>query len=331
MRILIAGGFDSDDVRVGEIREFGQALGRAVASHGHTLLSGARTELDAIIARAALEALDDADPDRMIVSYVLSGQEPVHSCGTLIRSQLKNWEIGSANFYVPEQVQQADVVVLIGGFQGTIRAANWAEIARKPVLPFASFGGAAAEIYERELRTFDKRYWGRLERIEFEQLNGIKDWMDHATDIVALAEKVAQSRDALVVMSYADRPDLKDAFATFQRVCRELGFRSDRVTEKNAASRILPEILERIRRAAFTIVDLTDLRPNVFYELGYADGLGGNVIVTAKRGTELPFDVKDIPTILWESYEDLADDLRARIRAVVQSAVNDASPPIGPA
>src|SRR5262249_34912230 len=150
--------------------------------------------------------------------------------------------------------------------------------ARKPLLPFAVFGGAAAEIYERELNAFEKKYTGRVDRLEFEQLNGIKDWADHATDVVALAEKVAESRSVLVVMSYADRPDLKDAYGTFRRICENLGYTCDRVTEKNAPTRILPEILERIKRAAFTIVDLTDLRPNVFYELGYADGLGGKVI-----------------------------------------------------
>jgi hypothetical protein len=333
MQVLVAGGFDPIDPQAEDIRAFCRAMGQAVVAHGHTLLNGARTELDALIAQAADEALQgksQAEKDRRIISYVLPGQKPVHACGVLIRSQLTNWELGSANFYVPEQVAQADVVVLIAGFEGTIRAANWAEIVKKPLLPFAAFGGAAAKIYEREVGAFDKKYDGRLERLEFEQLNSIKNWPEHATDIVALAEKVAESRSVLVVMSYADRPELKDVYGTFGRICTEFGYMCERVTEMNAGSRILPDILERIRRAAFTIVDLTDLRPNVFYELGYADGLGRKVIVTAKRGTELPFDVKDIPTILWEGQEDLGEDLRSRIRSVVKSAVPDAGPPISP-
>jgi hypothetical protein len=40
--------------------------------------------------------------------------------------------------------------------------------------------------------------------------------------------------------------------------------------EENASDRIVPEILSRIERAAFAIVDLTNLRSNVLYELGYA-------------------------------------------------------------
>ena len=216
MRILVAGGFELNGPRSDDIRKFCQAMGKAVAVHGHILLNGARTELDALMAEAAEEALQGSskkDRDQRIVSYVLSGHEPVHTCGTLIWSQLSNWEIGSENFYVPEQVAQSDVVVLIGGYEGTYRAANWAEIARKPLLPFAAFGGAAAKIYQRELKEFDKKYSARISRLEFEQLNSIKDWPAHATDIVALAEKVAQSRSVLIVMSYADRPDSRMCIA----------------------------------------------------------------------------------------------------------------------
>ena len=68
----------------------------------------------------------------------------------------------------------------------------------------------------------------------------------------------------------------------------------------------------------------------MFYELGYADGLGGKVIVTAKKGTDLPFDVKDIPTIIWESQVELEQDLQKRIQSVMKSAVPGAGPPIGP-
>ena len=79
----------------------------------------------------------------------------------------------------------------------------------------------------------------------------------------------------------------------------------------------------------YGFVDLTDLRPNVFYELGYADGLGKKVIATAKEGTDLPFDVKDIPTIFWSGQTQLRKDLEKRIRSVIKTAVPTTGPPIG--
>ena len=336
MNILIAGDVDANDPDQGaRIREFAAALGEAVSTHGHLLYNGARSELDCVVAEAAygkLIELGEPDVKARIISYVLAKHEPSHHFGRIMFSQLADWEIAKEAFYIPEQVQQADVVILVGGAEGTFRAANWARIANKPLLPLTAFGGAAEKIYAQELNDFPSKYRGLVDRLEYEQLNSAtSEWSEHATDIVALAEKMAQSRWALVIMSYAQRPDLVDAYESFEQVTQALGYECDRVTEENAEDRILPDILARIKRAAFTIVDLTDLRPNVFYELGYADGLGKKVVVTAKQGTELPFDVKDIPTIFWEGQKQLKDDLRKRILNLVKTAVPSASPPIGKA
>jgi hypothetical protein len=43
--------------------------------------------------------------------------------------------------------------------------------------------------------------------------------------------------------------------------------------------------------------------------LGFAKALGKDVIVTARKGTELPFDIGDIPTIFWEDQTDLKGGL----------------------
>jgi len=326
VNILVAGGFDVGQEGQRElVEDFCIALGEAMMVRGHSLLSGARTDLDAMIARAAhakLVTLEDPDPDRRVVSYVLAGHEPVHNYGTIIRSRLADWEIAKESFYIPEQVREADAIILIGGFEGTFRAANWARIAKKPLLPFTAFGGAAAKIYDQELNDFDEKYVGLADRLEYEQLNSVRsDWCERAASLVALAEKLAESRAVIVIMSYADRADLVDAYDSFQQVAAELGYDCVRVTEENAGDRILPDILKRIETAAFAIVDLTDLRPNVFYELGYANGLKKKVIVTAKKDTELPFDVKDIPTVFWESQKKLRDDLTARIRSVMKTSV----------
>jgi hypothetical protein len=338
LKVLAVGGFDEDNPEeANRFKRLAEALGRAVIEHNHTLLNGCRTAFDAAIADAAhatAVASELEASDQRIISYVLSGQEPVHAFGTVLRSRLKNWEIGGeARLRIPETIQQADVIVLVGGFHGTNRAANWARIARKPLLPLASLGGAAAEIFQEELSDFDRKYASALDRLEFEQLNSVKvDVGDHASDIVALAEKVAGSHTALVIMSYELRSDLKDLYGTFRRVVEspKFAYKCRRVNEESSKGRILPEILERIEHSAFIIADLTDLRPNVFYELGYADGLGKTIIATAKKGTELPFDVKDIPTIFWDSYEELSEDLATKIEDVVNPAVSSASPPIGP-
>jgi hypothetical protein len=334
VNILVAGGFDTDnEAQQARVQAFCRALAAALFENGHVLLMGCRTELDRMLAEAAHEKLTELsapEPDAQLISYVLSGTEPVHEYGTILKSRLMDWEIGAASFYIPEQVQQADAVILVGGFDGTFRAANWARIAKKPLLPLTAFGGAAETVFAQELNEYETKYAGLVTQLEYEQLNSVKsDWADHAADLIALAEKVAESRTVLVIMSYADTDELTDAFETFKSVTGNLGYECERVTQENAGERILPDILEGISRAAFTIVDLTDLRPNVFYELGYADGLGKRVIVTAKKGTELPFDVKDIPTIFWGGQTQLRNDLTKRIMSVVKPGAPRAAELVG--
>jgi nucleoside 2-deoxyribosyltransferase len=283
-------------------------------------------------AYAKLEQLGVPEKQRnvRIISYVLKDTEPMHRRGTVLRSQLTDWEIAKEAFYIPEQVQQADVVLLVGGFEGTYRAANWARIAKKPLLPLTAFEGAAAKIYAQELHEFEQKFEGIVDRRDYEQLNSLnRDWTEHAEAIIALAERMARSRSVVVVMSYAERGELDDVFDSFRQVAEALQYDCRRVTQANTEGRILPEILDRIRRAAFVIVDLTDLRPNVLYELGYADGLSKKVIVTAKEGTELPFDVKDVPTIFWQSQVKLRSDLKERINAMMESATPSISATIG--
>ena len=48
-------------------------------------------------------------------------------------------------------------------------------------------------------------------------------------------------------------------------------------------------------------------------------GLNKPVVVTAFKGTTLPFDVADIPTIFWEGQKQLKDKLRERVALIASS------------
>ena len=83
------------------------------------------------------------------------------------------------------------------------------------------------------------------------------------------------------------------------------------------------EIKKRIRDSSLVIADVTDSNPNVLYELGYADGLQIPTIVVSQRkeGVELPFDIRDINTLFYESelLRDLNRQLIMRIRQALQT------------
>lgn len=327
LKILVVGGYDAvTDKDVDDVRTFCRELGRQIIKQGHVLISASQTDFDADVAKAAHEALEVQllnEVDRRIISYVLSGRKPVFNFGNILNSRLTTWDTNEATF-VPEPVKMADAVVMVRGFDGAKRAAWWARYARKPLLPVASFGGAAKEIFDQELNDFADKYAWTADILDYQGLNsGARDWTKLATAVVSLAENLATPNKALVIMSYTQSEpiatELANAFDSFRAACESYKYKCERVDETNTKDNsIVAEILRRIGDSAFVIADLTELKQNVFFELGFARGLGKRVIATAREGTELPFDVKDIPVTFWYPIDPkgLREKLIQRIRPI---------------
>ncbi len=318
-KILVVGDVDADPRHLEDVRQFSGRIGAAVVRQGHVLLNSCRSELDRLVAEGAAAELTGAgeDPRQRVIAYVMEGQEPCHCVGTVRQSRLHDWELGSPGLTTPEPIDQADVVVVIGGTHGTHRAANWGRIAGKPLLPVTRFGGAARDVYYQELDRFAENYAGRVDRDDYEELADVAADLDTlATNVVSLGERVLTSTAVFVVMSFARDPELEDAYETFKAVCEAEHYTCSRIDDDASVGRILPEILGRIAGSAFTIVDLTHPTVNVYYEMGYAEALGKPLIVTAKEGTELPFDVKDIPVVFWSNQKKLREGVARKIEAI---------------
>lgn len=89
------------------------------------------------------------------------------------------------------------------------------------------------------------------------------------------------------------------------------------------ANRIDDEILALIRRARFVVADFTGSRGGVYFEAGFALGLGRPVIWTCSEQTlkddELHFDVEHYNFLLWTegAYDDFARRLAFRIESII--------------
>jgi hypothetical protein len=295
-------------------REFASALGREIVKQGHVLLNGCKSDLDTEVALAAQRWLADNDgnPEEQIVSYCLKSQDRAHAYGRVRFSALPDWQMIHPELRMPEQIDLAHVTIFVGGNQGTFWAKNWAYWARKPILGVPRFGGAGDTIYEQELRR--RQAISDAEREEYETLNQLAAAIpQYAKDVVDLAERLVMPRSVFPVLSYKN--ELRDVSGTYQEVCSEFGFTAERIDESHSLERILPRIETGIRQSAFVIADVTEPSPNVFYELGLAQGMGKEVIVTARTGTTLPFDVGDVPVIFWDYQADLKTGLRQRLAA----------------
>lgn len=98
-----------------------------------------------------------------------------------------------------------------------------------------------------------------------------------------------------VSMSFREdeEPALVDYFEAMKRAASLLPgpHKIYRVDQAHGDFEIVPEIEKNIKESDLVIVDFTMNRPNVYYEAGIARGLDKYSIRTARKGTEMPFDV----------------------------------------
>ncbi len=320
MKILVAGG-GIDPKKDEKAGLFCRALGRELVSHGHVLVSGNSSKLDEEVASGAAEtaAARELRLDQVVISYVLDEKNKRFDIGTVMNSQRKDWSLHGRLWPAPEPIEEADVAILVGGGKGTRKAANWAAFDGTPTVPVPRFGGVAREIFSEELEKLRGSRRPRVEPAAFQVLDQVIDDQDeYARSVLTLAAKLVTPDEAFVVMSFEEGEDLEDLYDSYQTVAKEFGFSCHRIDDMSNVENIIPEIFRSIRRCAFVFADVTGNKPNVFYELGYARALKKPVIVTARDGTKLPFDVHDTPTIFWTGTKRLKDQLRAKIAAIVE-------------
>lgn len=82
-------------------------------------------------------------------------------------------------------------------------------------------------------------------------------------------------------------------------------YKIQRVDEISHTGLITTEILNAISKSDFIVADLTNEKPNCYYEIGFAHALGKSVIILAKEGTKQHFDISGYKWIFWKDYKDL--------------------------
>lgn len=103
-------------------------------------------------------------------------------------------------------------------------------------------------------------------------------------------------------------------------ICTECGFEAVRVDELNTGNSITQNIIELLDCSDLVIVDLTELNPNVFFELGYRTALRKPTIQIKSKGEPLPFDINTIQTFDYD-ISDIPDteNFKTRIKQTIQS------------
>jgi nucleoside 2-deoxyribosyltransferase len=100
---------------------------------------------------------------------------------------------------------------------------------------------------------------------------------------------------------------------------RDSGFTAVRIDRKEHNNQITDEIMAAIRGSEFMVADFTGHRAGVYYEAGFARGLGREVIYCCREDAfkERHFDTSVINHVVWTDPADLQRKLADRIRATI--------------
>jgi hypothetical protein len=128
--------------------------------------------------------------------------------------------------------------------------------------------------------------------------------------------------DKLVFAAMPFAPQYEDVFFIAMRhAAEQAGAVCDRVDRREFQGNIVEEIHRLIRKSIAVFVDLSEAKPNVLYETGYAHALKKPCIHICSTTVEkLPFDVAQWKTTFYHPGQThkLAKELAQRLKAVLE-------------
>lgn len=157
---------------------------------------------------------------------------------------------------------------------------------------------------------------GYIERQDFGvnvQLD-LKGW----ERIAELRRTRTVSDQAFVAMWFA--PEMLDAWeAGIKPALQATGYRPVRLDMEEHNEKVDDRIIAEIRRSGLVVADFSGDRSNVYFEAGFALGLGIPVIWTcrAQDVEKLHFDTRQYNYIAWSNPADLRAKLQLRIEATI--------------
>jgi SIR2-like protein/uncharacterized protein DUF4145 len=95
----------------------------------------------------------------------------------------------------------------------------------------------------------------------------------------------------------------------------EQGLAVLRADEMSGSGFVMEQIRTAIQQSRLCIADISDNNANVLYEVGFANALGKAIVLLARRGSDLPFDVAHQRVVLYD--DDLVSSRSSLERAVV--------------
>lgn len=124
-------------------------------------------------------------------------------------------------------------------------------------------------------------------------------------------------RNVFIAMSFDEK--MNKAKEIITKVIKNSGYNPMIMDMKEHNNQIVPEIFYEIKRSKFVVADLTQHKTGVYYEVGYADALEKQIILTCKNTDfkKTHFDISQKNIIKWDDEKDLEKRLGNRIKTTI--------------
>ena len=106
-----------------------------------------------------------------------------------------------------------------------------------------------------------------------------------------------------------------------KKVCQELDVEVIRGDEIISTSIVMQDIIFQINTSNFIIAEVTEANPNVYYELGYAHAMQKQIILLAKKDTQIPFDISHYRVIYYDDSIIFKDEIEEQLKTYLKSMI----------
>lgn len=238
------------------------------------------------------------------------------SKGVVSLTRIKTgWNSGAIKRQKQETI--SDALLILGGGAGVEHSAHLHVSHGKPVLPLdiplgssCNDGIGGASYYSRLAIVEPKKFIlnakvdtaSKLANLEYKNWSSSPE--SYANAILEFLENIIEPQVFYIRLldEVAEEYHLVESyFRDVVDVVVKTDFRIKEIGRSETTEAFLNvEIFKEINNSSVIIADLTGLRLNCFMEMGFAFGLNKKVLVTAKKGTTLPFDTHAIPCHFWD-------------------------------
>lgn len=282
---------------------------------GEYQLSGFQMKLDLGFDVTGQAKLPKADPKLSVAirqKYIETGKEVIITHEN--RNEIKN------SIYIPEFPLERVDVLLKYLYQ---RSKSFAENVLIPITDYPLLYALNEQELHITLEFANEMEYLRYQISNTDNANiiciiSLKGW----DRIQELTSGKVQTKQAFIAMKFRDEELNQVYLDAIVPAVIEAGFAPYRIDKQEFNEKICDKIIADIKKSGFLIADFTGHRGGVYFEAGYALGLGKPVIWCSREDDleNLHFDTRQYNHIVWKNAEDLREQLFNRIKATIEPA-----------